>query len=121
MDMRLHAVRGAIQVDCDDRETIRTAVHTLFTTVCEKNNIFTDAIVCVLFTMTSDLQSENPATALRNSYDNFSVPLFCMQEPQVIGMLARTIRIMVQFYAPAGIPIQHVYLAGAMVLRPDLV
>jgi chorismate mutase len=120
-DKRLTAVRGAIQVSRDSDDAIEKAVCTLYTALIDKNShMVGDDIVCIMFSMTSDLSALNPATALRRGFPDLLSPLFCMQEPEVVGMLPRTIRIMVQFYAPVHTAVQHVYLEGARKLRPDL-
>ncbi len=121
MDIRLTAVRGAIQVSHDSDEAIDQAVCTLYSALLDRNEYMVDGgMVCIMFSMTSDLHALNPATALRRSFPQLTTPLFCMQEPEVLGMLPRTIRIMVQFYAPLHTTVQHVYLEGARKLRPDL-
>jgi chorismate mutase len=121
MDVRLTAVRGAIQVSNDSDEAIEKAVCSLYSAMLDKNeHMVEDNMVCIMFSMTNDLQALNPATALRRAFPELVTPLFCMQEPQVAGMLSRTIRIMVQFHAPVQTRVQHVYLEGARKLRPDL-
>ena len=118
---RLRAVRGAIQVASDDALKIEDAVCRLCGELFAQNPLITnESAVSVMFTQTNDLTALNPATALRKAFPTVRIPLFCMQEPSIDGMLPMTIRIMVQFYAPHEEPIHHVYLDGARRLRPDL-
>lgn len=118
---RLYAVRGATQVENDDRGLIIEAVLELFDTLCTSNELLEDQMVSIQFSVTTDLHSVNPATALRSRDTTFSVPLFCMQEPVIDDMLPRTIRMLVHYYKSDGHRPQAVYLHGAKVLRPDLV
>ena len=121
MQERLYAVRGATQVSHDDPEMIREAVLELYDTLCAANGLDVYRIVSIQFTVTADLRSINPATALRLREGAESIPLFCMQEPEIEGMLARTIRTLIHFYHDSGLTPKAVYLHGARQLRPDLI
>ncbi|MGE0076053.1 MAG: chorismate mutase [Sphaerochaetaceae bacterium] len=120
MERRLFAVRAATQIDRDNRDEIIDAVCDMYDRVCEMNGIGVSDMVSIMFTMTSDLRTTNPATALRSRDERFAVPLFCMQEPDVDNMLARTIRLIIHYYAPGHHAPKAVYLHGATKLRPDL-
>ena len=120
MNDRLFAVRGATQVAFDDKQSIEDAVIELFTGIRDANHLHTDAMVSIQFTITPDLHSYNPATALRSMEGTSEVPLFCMQEPIVDNMLPRAIRILIHYYAPSNQKQNPVYLHGAASLRPDL-
>ncbi len=120
MSQRLFAVRGATQVDHDDPDSIIAAVAELYTDMCTQNDLSEPMMVSLQFTITSDLQSMNPASALRTQFDHFSVPLFCMQEPTVHGMLDRTIRILIHYYHAEDHKPIPAYLRGAQVLRRDI-
>ena len=121
MNDRLFAVRGATQVAFDDKQTIEAAVIELFKAIIETNKLSYDAVVSVQFTITPDLHTYNPATALRNYEGTSALPLLCMQEPIVDNMLDRAIRVLIHYYASADHFQKHVYLHGAASLRPDLV
>lgn len=120
MEQKLFAVRGAIQIQHDRREEVLSAVQELYDSICETNQLDEEHMVSLLFTVTADLHSLNPATALRSHKASFSVPLFCMQEPTITGMLPRTIRLMLYYYGDEDISPKHIYLQGAAKLRPDL-
>ncbi len=120
MNPKLIAIRGAIQVTEDTREAIIKAVLELYDTICETNALQEEHMVSLMFSVTFDLQSLNPATALRSRNASFNVPLFCMQEPTITGMLPRTIRLMVNYYGNEEQKPTHIYLHGAARLRPDL-
>ena len=118
-DRRFWAVRGAIQVDLDHPKTIAAGAIRLVREVLDRNKIDQQRIVSVVFSLTPDLRSANPATGIRlDGLD--SVPLFCVQEAQVDGLMPRVIRLMVTFEEPREQPPTPVYLDGAQALRPDL-
>jgi chorismate mutase len=120
MSQRLFAVRGAIQVEQDDPEHIIASVSELYKQICKENDLGEDMMVSLQFTITSDLQSMNPASALRSQCTQFVVPLFCMQEPTIHGMLDHTIRVLVHYYHKTEHKPKPVYLRGAQVLRRDI-
>jgi len=120
MERRLFAVRAATQLNRDNRGEIIEAVCDMYDRVCEANALSVPDMVSIMFTMTSDLRSANPATALRSRDERFEVPLFCMQEPEVDNMLERTIRLIIHYYAPEHHSPKAIYLHGATKLRPDL-
>lgn len=120
MDNRLFAVRGATTVKEDTKEAIKNAVLEMYDLIVERNNLELSNIISIQFTVTPDLRSINPATALRTQKESFSVPLFCMQEPVIEGMLEKTIRTIIFFYSDSKHKVEHVYLAEAAKLRKDL-
>lgn len=117
-NIRLYALRGAVCTE-DSPEAIELAIKTLFQQLYSKNTIKDENLVSIQFTITSDLQSLNPATALRKAGFASQVPLFCSQEPEIKGMLKKVIRVLITGYFDSKpIPI---YINGAEVLRPDLI
>lgn len=118
--MAVRAVRGATQVDGDDRDLILAAVAELVTAVLERNHIGHDDLISIVFTATPDLVAEFPAYAARQAGIE-DVPLLCATEIGVPGSLPRTIRLLAHFDTelPRG-DVRHVYLRGAAALRTDL-
>lgn len=113
------AVRGAIQVQSNQRESITDSVVKLVENMVRENAISEDEIISIMFSQTKDLNAMNPATALRET--GFArVPLFCCQEPEYPGSLARTVRVLLTFNCPRKRDIVPVYLDGAERLRADL-
>jgi len=119
------AVRGAIQVAVDSREAIHEAGTRLVRAVLGANGLAESDLVSLVFSLTADLASGNPATGLREA--GFAeVPLFCVQEARVEGSMPRVIRLLATFEAPASWIAagrtrgEAVYLEGARALRPDL-
>lgn len=116
----MRAVRGAIQVDSDDREQILEAVAELVTAVLERNRFTPDQLVSVIFTATPDLTAEFPAYAARR-LGLTDVPLLCASEIAVPGSMPRVVRLLA--HVETDVPraeIHHVYLRGAAGLRTDL-
>ena len=118
--MAIRAIRGATQLDSDDRDHLLVSVEELIREILEQNDIETDKLVSMILTATPDLHSEFPALAARQLGIG-DVPLLCAQEIDVDGAMPRVIRVMVHIESdlPRG-EIRHVYLRGAAALRRDL-
>jgi chorismate mutase len=116
---RLFAVRGAIQVQSNDADTIRAASAELVGELIARNGLEPERMVSCLFTCTADLDAEFPAVAARE-LGLESVPLLCAREIDVPGAMPRVIRVMAHYYAPAGHAPTHTYLGEAQSLRADL-
>jgi chorismate mutase len=118
--LAVRAIRGATQVDADDREQVLDATRELVTAVMERNGLVHDDVISILFTATPDLVSEFPALAARELGFG-DVPLMCATEIDVPHALPRVLRLMahVETDKPRG-DIQHVYLRGAVALRRDI-
>jgi chorismate mutase len=54
----VRAVRGAIQVDANERDLILDGTTELIETVMSRNNLTTDDLISVIFTATTDLTAE---------------------------------------------------------------
>ena len=120
MGRAVRAVRGATQVDEDDRDQILEATAELVSEVMTRNSLTTDDVISVIFTATPDLTAEFPALAARKLGFN-EVPLLCASEIDVPHALPRVIRLMahIETDRPRS-EIQHVYLRGAVALRLDI-
>ena len=118
--MAVRAIRGATQLEVDDRDHLLASVEELIREILEQNDIETDKLVSMILTATPDLHSEFPALAARQLGIG-DVPLLCAQEIAVDGAMPRVIRVMVHIESelPRG-EIRHVYLRGAAALRRDL-
>ncbi|HUJ07831.1 MAG TPA: chorismate mutase [Streptosporangiaceae bacterium] len=118
--MAVRAIRGAIQVDADERQAILDGTAELVTEVMERNKLTTDEVISVLFSATPDLSAEFPALAAR-SLGFQEVPLLCCAEIDVPGAMPRVVRLMMHVETDrARTEIQHVYLRGAAGLRLDI-
>ena len=118
--MTVRAIRGAIQVDADERESILEGAAELMRTVMSRNDLTTDDVISVIFTATPDLTAEFPALAARK-IGFHAVPLMCATEIPVPGAMPRVVRLMAHVETDrARAEIQHVYLRGAAALRLDI-
>jgi chorismate mutase len=116
----VRAIRGAVQLDVDDREHLLASVDELIREILDQNDLSTDDLISMIFTSTPDLHSEFPALAARQLGIG-DVPLLCSQELDIDGAMPRVIRVMV--HAESDLPkaeVRHVYLRGAAALRRDL-
>ena len=112
--MTVRAVRGATQVDANDRDTMIEATAELV------RAIEPSSLISVIFTATPDLTAEFPAYAAR-AIGITDVPLLCASEIAVPGAMPRVIRLLahVEDDRPRD-AFRHVYLHGAAELRTDL-
>jgi chorismate mutase len=118
--MAVRAIRGATQVDVDDREEILAATRELVSAVMERNELDHDDVISILFTATPDLTSEFPALAARE-LGMGDVPLICATEIGVPHALPRVLRLMAHVETDRDrTAVQHVYLRGATALRRDI-
>ena len=117
--MVAQAVRGAVQIPADSRDAIEAGVQKVIKGILEANRLKPGSLVSIQFTVTDDLVSMNPASALRTGGYR-DIPLFCSREPEYPGALPRMIRALVTFNTRRRIRPVPVYLDGAEKLRPDL-
>ncbi|MBG0829631.1 chorismate mutase [Planomonospora sp. ID67723] len=116
----VRAIRGAIQVEGNDRDAILSGVTELVSEVMERNGLTTDDVISVIFTATPDLTAEFPALAARK-LGFHEVPLICASEIDVPGALPHVVRLMAHVETDKSRQdIQHVYLRGAVALRVDI-
>ncbi|HSZ41542.1 MAG TPA: chorismate mutase [Trebonia sp.] len=118
--MAVRAIRGAVQIDSTDRDAILEGTTDLVSTVMSRNDLTTDDVISVLFTVTPDLTAEFPALAARK-LGFHAVPLMCATEIPVPTAMPRVVRLMahVETDRPRA-DMQHVYLRGAAALRLDI-
>ena len=118
--MAIRALRGATQVEVDDRDAIIDATAELIREVLARNSLTPDHLISVIFTTTPDLTAEFPAYAAR-TIGITDVPFLCAGEIDVPGAMPRVIRLMAHVEADFGrADARHVYLRGAAALRTDL-
>jgi len=113
------AVRGAITVDLDTAEEIRSATAELLVTLMEMNDLSCADVTSAYFTATPDLRSEFPAKGAR-ALGWGEVPMLCAQEIDVEGALPRCIRVLLHVLVPADRALRPAYIGEAHALRPDL-
>ena len=118
----IKALRAATTVQEDTQEQIKLSVKELIQEIIKLNNLTQENIISVQFSITKDIRSFNPATALRQELNWSQVPMFCAQEPDIENSLAFCIRaiIYIQDYSENPKNLKHVYLKEAKNLRADL-
>lgn len=116
----VRAIRGAVQVDANERDALLEATTELVSEVMTRNDLIPDDVISVLFTTTPDLTVEFPALAARK-LGFAEVPLMCASEIAVPGALPLVVRLMahVETDRPRS-DLKHVYLRGAQALRLDI-
>lgn len=113
-------VRGAIQVEANDRGAILAAAERLMQAVIEGNRLQSERVAAVFFTVTADLNAVFPAE-IRSRIGWSAVPFLCAQEIPVPGSMSRILRVLVLFETEMRQDeISHQYLGAAQALRPDL-
>lgn len=112
-------IRGATTVDENTAEAILEAARDLLTRIVEANDLRQEDIASVIFTTTSDLNAEYPALAARQMGWH-DVALMCGHEMDVPHGLKMCLRILIHWNTTRQAnEIQHVYIRGAVNLRPD--
>ena len=119
--MRLFGIRGATGAE-NTKESVIRNVGQMFSQLAKENNLKSEDIVSIQFTITADLNQMNPAAALRRGnppIDVSRVPLFCSQEPQIEGSPEKMIRVLITTYLEDDAKVVPVYINGGEKLRPD--
>jgi chorismate mutase len=120
--MTTRGIRGATTIESDAKEDVLAATCELLDAILVANqSLQTGDIASVLFTTTDDIASAYPALAARQmGWDQ--VPMMCAREIPVPGSLPMCIRVLIHWNTDRKqSAIKHVYLRGAVKLRPDLV
>jgi chorismate mutase len=113
-------VRGATTADDNSREAILQATRQLLALMIRQNGIEPADVGSVIFSTTVDLNAEFPALAARQ-LGWLDVPLLCTNEIDVPGSLRQCVRILIHWNTSlAQNEVTHIYLKGAVKLRPDL-
>ena len=118
-EVRMRGVRGATTADENTREAILAATRELVSQLIEANGIEPEDVASVIFTTTADLNADYPAVAAR-TLGWSDVALLCAHEINVPESVPLCIRVLIHWNtAVRADEIQHVYLKGAVKLRPD--
>ncbi len=120
--MSIRGIRGATTVTADQPDLILQATRELLEAILAENKkLRLEDVASATFTLTEDLVSAFPAQAARQMGWE-EVPMMCAREIPVPGSLPRVIRVLVHWNTEVPqSEIKHVYLRGAVKLRPDLV
>lgn len=118
--MYCRGIRGATTVEGNSREEILAATTELLHLLIRKNELQAEDVASAIFTVTADLDAEFPALAARH-LGWTEVALMCMQEIPIPNSLGKCIRILLHVNTTrSAAEIQHVYIRGAVNLRPNL-
>jgi chorismate mutase len=116
----VRALRGATQVDADEREVVLAATRELVGEVLARNELGPQDVVSIVFTATRDLTAVAPALAARQ-LGLHDVALICAQEMWVEGSMPRVVRLLAHVEtARRRDEVVNVYLHGTEVLRADV-
>lgn len=119
--MYFRAIRGAVTAQNNTREDVFEVTEELIGKMISENNISTEDICDIIFTVTSDITAAFPAAAVRKM-GICDVPLLDMAAPSIDNALKMCIRVMMHINTNLkNSQLKHIYLGGAKVLRPDLV
>lgn len=119
----VRGVRGAITLNgADDTRTeVTDATEELLRAMIAANDINSENIAAVYFTVTSDIQSEFPAVAARERLGWKLVPLINSVEIDVPGAMPKCIRVLIFLNTDKSQgEIKHIYLRDAVKLRSDI-
>lgn len=115
------SIRGATTVINNDKDEILYATRELLEEIIQKNNINVEDIVSIIFTATDDLNKVYPAVSARD-LGILNAGLLCLQEMYVKNSLRKCVRLMLTVKSEKNQDeVNHVYLGGAKLLRPDIV
>lgn len=118
--MAVRAVRGAIQIDVNERDAILEGTSELVREMLRRNEIADEDLISIVFTATPDIDAEFPAYAAR-LMGMTDVPLLCATEIAVPGAMPRVLRLLAHVETDrTRAQISHPYLRGAAMLRRDL-
>lgn len=114
-------IRGAITLEQDTKEQLEKATVELYSKIIEANEVKTEDISHIIFTLTKDLKCAFPAKFLRENFDMPYVPMMCFNELNVEASIEKCLRILIVVNTnKRQDEIKHIYLGGAKVLRQDL-
>lgn len=117
----IRGIRGATTVLKNEEEMIISTTKQLLDEMITVNEVKAETVAQVLITVTHDLNATFPAKAMRLLNGWQFVPVMCSQEIPVPNSLERCIRVMMTVNTDlAQEEISHIYLEGAVKLRPDL-
>ncbi len=118
--MCVRAIRGAITVSENTKESILEGTRELLIEIIKRNELDNVDVISAIFTVTSDLNATFPAIAARE-LGWTDISLMCTNEIDVPGSLKKCVRALIHFNTnKSNKDISHVYLKGATILRPDL-
>ena len=116
----LCALRGATTSKHNSIESIASAVEELLVELVTRNNLISDQIISVTFSVTKDLDACFPASIARKKTGWEKIALLDCQQMFVKGDLKKCIRLLAYVSLPNEQIPKNPYLGKAKSLRPDL-
>ena len=110
-------IRGAITVDNNSKDAIKSATLELLSELVEKNSIKSENISHAIFTTTTDLDAEFPAKVARVDFGWSNVAMMCFHEMNVENSIKMCLRVMIVYNCDEQFIPKFVYLKGAQNLR----
>lgn len=112
-------IRGATTSKGNTSSYIELAVKELIDELITRNNLKSENILSITFTVTNDLDACFPAAIARNCNNLDSVAFLDCQQMYVPNDIDFCIRLMAIVTLPLDKSPNHPYLQGAAKLRPD--
>lgn len=110
-------IRGAITVDNNTYDDIKSSTVELLTEMINQNNIKKEYISHAIFTLTKDLDKVFPAKFARIDLGWDKVPMMCFNEADIDNALEKCLRILIVINCDENFEPKFVYLKGAKDLR----
>ena len=110
-------IRGAITVEENTEDAIKSATLEVLTEMVSQNSISKRSISHVFFTLTEDLNAAFPAKFAREELRWTDAAMMCFHELNVPGSLQMCLRVLIVINCIEGFVPKFVYLKGAQNLR----
>lgn len=110
-------IRGAITVDENSVDAIKSATLELLTEIVKQNKIEKDNISHAIFTVTKDLDKVFPAKFARIEFGWDNVAMMCFNEADIENSLEKCLRVLIVVNCDDNFNPHFVYLKGASNLR----
>ncbi|MFJ7951338.1 chorismate mutase [Lysinibacillus sp. NPDC096418] len=117
----IRGLRGATTIESDKQELVWDETAKLVREVVAANSVDVDDIASIIISTTPDITSAFPARSVRLMEGWQYVPVMCMHEMDVPNALPLCIRVLIHANVEVSQKdVKHLYLNGAIKLRPDL-
>ena len=113
----IKGIRGAITVENNTVEDIKSATIEVLEELIKQNNIDKSKISHAIFTLSSDLYAVFPARFARLDLGWDEVAMMCYHELDVPNSLEKCLRVLIVYNADENFKPKFVYLKGASKLR----
>ncbi len=110
-------IRGATTVDENSEKSIKDATVELLSEMVKQNNINTEKISHVIFTVTKDIDAAFPAKFARLDLGFSETAMMCFNELDVPNSLKMCLRVLIVLNCEDNFKPKFVYLKGAQNLR----